>query len=61
MGKDLEVLVVRSKVKAYVTDNGFRTSETFIIKLNEEVYRLINRAINRAASANRGTLKERDA
>ena len=61
MGKDLEVLVVRSKVKAYVADNGFRTGETFITKLNEEVYRLIDRAMNRATSANRGTLKEQDA
>jgi len=61
MNEETEMLVVKSKIKAYASDNNFRTSETFLDELNKEVYRLIDRAMDRAHAAKRGTLKDQDA
>jgi len=55
-----EVLVVASKVKAYVKDQGMMTSADAIAALSEKVYGLLDNAIARTQANRRSTLKPQD-
>ncbi|MCU0823898.1 MAG: hypothetical protein O9301_01985 [Leptospira sp.] len=55
-----ESLIVTSKVKAYIKSKGFMTSGDAIEGLNEEIYRLIDRACERTSSNKRTTVRSTD-
>jgi sulfur transfer complex TusBCD TusB component (DsrH family) len=55
-----EVLVVASKVKAYIKSNDMMTSSEAIEAISAEVYALLDRAIARAKSNRRSTVKAQD-
>ncbi|GBF50823.1 hypothetical protein LPTSP4_23500 [Leptospira ryugenii] len=55
-----ETLIVASKVKAYIKSKGFMTAGDAIEGLNEEIYRLIDRALERTASNKRTTARATD-
>ncbi|MCZ8156558.1 hypothetical protein EHQ58_03130 [Leptospira ognonensis] len=55
-----ETLIVASKVKAYIKSKGFMTAGDAIEGLNEEVYRLIDKALERTASNKRTTARSTD-
>jgi len=55
-----ETLIVASKVKAYIKSKGYMTSGDAIEGLNEEVYRLIDKAIGRTESNKRSTVRALD-
>ena len=55
-----EILVVASKVKAYIKSKGYSTSATSIEKLSAQVRDLIEKAIERTKSDNRKTVMDRD-
>ncbi|MBI4211750.1 MAG: hypothetical protein HY540_03850 [Deltaproteobacteria bacterium] len=55
-----EVLVVISKVKEYVKEKGFQTSETAVEALSASVKELLDKAIARAKDNGRQTIKDRD-
>ena len=55
-----EVLVVASKVKAYVKSKGMMTSSDAIEALSEEVYKTLDAAIERTEANRRSTVKPQD-
>lgn len=55
-----EVLVVASKVKAYVKSQGMMSSSDAIAALNEQVYALLDTAIKRTQENRRSTVKPQD-
>ena len=55
-----EVLVVASKVKAYVKSQGMMSSSDAIAALNEQVYGLLDAAIKRTQDNRRSTVKPQD-
>lgn len=55
-----EVLVVASKVKAYVKSQGKMSSSDAIGALNEKVYALLDAAIERTDANRRSTVKPQD-
>jgi len=55
-----ESLIVASKVKAYIKSKGYMTSGDAIEGLNEEVYRLIDKAVERTAANKRSTVRSTD-
>ena len=56
-----EILVVTSKVKAYVKDKGgLNTSATAIEALSNKLRGIIDQAIQNAKNDGRKTLKDRD-
>ncbi|TGN20980.1 hypothetical protein [Leptospira idonii] len=55
-----ETLIVASKVKAYIKSKGFMTSGDAIEGLNEEVYRLIDKALERTSANKRTTARSTD-
>ena len=57
---DREVLVVASKVKAYVKSKEMMTSSDAIAALSDKVYSLLDDAAARAASNRRSTVKAQD-
>jgi hypothetical protein len=59
-GKSREVLVVASKVKAYVKKNSMNTSSDAIAQLSDRVYCLIDEATSRTRANGRKTLKPQD-
>ena len=59
-GKKKEVLVVASKVKAYVKSKGLMTSADAIGALSERVYDLLNEAGKRTKANRRSTIKPQD-
>ena len=58
--KKREVLVVASKVKAYVKSKKMMASGELIPGLSEEVYALIDKAIVRCKANKRSTVGPRD-
>ena len=58
--KDRDVLVVASKIREYVKSNDCNTSGEFIGELNNTVYDLIDKAIDRAQGNNRKTIQTKD-
>ena len=55
-----EVLVVASKVKAYVKSKGMMSSSDAIAALNCQVYDLLDKAIARTKANRRSTVKPQD-
>jgi hypothetical protein len=55
-----EILVVGSKVKAYIKSKKFMTAGDFTEALSEEVYALIDKAVARTKGNNRSTVKAKD-
>jgi len=55
-----ETLVVVSKVKEYVKEKGFQTSETAVEALSSAVRELLDKAVARAKDNGRQTVKDRD-
>ena len=55
-----EVLVVASKVKAYVKSKKKMSSSDAIAALNEKVYALLDAAIERTDANRRSTVKPQD-
>ena len=55
-----EILVVVSKVKDYIKEQGLQTSETAVESLSNAVRELIDKAIARAKDNGRQTVKDRD-
>ena len=57
---DKEVLVVASKVKAYIKSQSMKTSSEAIAALSNTVYALLDDAIARAKANRRSTVKAQD-
>ena len=55
-----EVLVVASKVKAYIKSKGMMTSSDAICALSDEVYKAIDAGIKRTKANRRSTVKPQD-
>jgi len=55
-----EVLVVASKVKAYVKSKGMMSSSDAVAALNDRVYAALDAAINRTKANRRSTVKPQD-
>ncbi|MCI0499355.1 MAG: hypothetical protein L0Y36_06720 [Planctomycetales bacterium] len=55
-----EVLVVASKVKAFVRSKGMMSSSDSIAALNDKVYCLLEKAICRTQANRRSTVKPQD-
>jgi len=55
-----EVLVVASKVKAYVKSKGMMSSSDAVAALNDSVYALLDAAICRTQANRRSTVKPQD-
>ncbi|ABZ95110.1 hypothetical protein EHQ92_16780 [Leptospira biflexa] len=53
-------LIVTSKVKAYIKSKGFMTSGDAIDGINEEIYRLIDKALERTSANKRTTVRSTD-
>jgi hypothetical protein len=58
--KSKEVLVVASKVKAYVKSQGMMTSSDAIAALSDVVYATLDAGIKRTKANRRSTLKPQD-
>ena len=59
-GKNRDVLVVASKVKAYIKSKKMNTSAEAISCVSESVYGLIDEAIRRTQANGRKTVKGQD-
>jgi histone H3/H4 len=57
---DKEILVVTSKVKAYVKNTGLNTSASAIEALSDKLREIIDQAVQNAKNDKRKTLKDRD-
>ena len=55
-----EVLVVASKVKAYIKSKGSMTSSDAIGALNDSVYAILDAAVKRTKANRRSTVKPQD-
>jgi len=55
-----ETLVVVSKVKDFVKEQGLQTSETAVDAISDTVRELLTKAIERAKANGRQTIKDRD-
>lgn len=55
-----EVLVVASKVKAYIKSKGLMTSSDAIGALNDAVYAMLDDAAKRTEANRRSTVKPQD-
>jgi hypothetical protein len=55
-----EVLVVASKMKAYIKSKGMMTSADAIGALNDEIYKVIDAGIVRTKANKRSTVKPQD-
>ena len=58
--KSLETLIVGSKVKAVIKENGCMTSGELLEALNESVHALLNGACDRASNNKRSTVRAHD-
>ncbi len=55
-----EVLVVASKVKAYIKSKGAMTSSDAIAALNDKIYEMLDSAVARTEANRRSTVKPQD-
>ncbi len=55
-----EMLVVGSKVKAYIKSKGLHTSGDFVAALSEEVGNLLDKAAKRCEENKRSTVRPAD-
>jgi len=58
--KTKEVLVVASKVKAYIKSKKMMTSSDAIAALNDKIYALLDEAVERTKANRRSTVKPQD-
>lgn len=58
--KGKEVLVVASKVKAFIKSKGCMTSSDSIPAISDKIYELIETAIKRTKANRRSTVKPQD-
>jgi len=58
--KELDMVLVQSKVRDAIRGKDFRTSDEFITALNAHVHALIENAIERCKLNGRQTLREQD-
>ncbi len=56
----MEMLVVGSKVKAYVKEKGLHTSGDFVEALSNEVAALLDKAVSRCQGNKRSTVRPTD-
>ena len=61
MAKKKEILLVGTKVKAYIKSKKMMSSSDLLVALNDEVYRLIDNAIARCKANKRATVSAKDA
>ncbi len=57
---DKEVLVVASKVKAYIKSKKMMTSSDAIVALSDKVYVMLDDAVARTKANRRSTVKAQD-
>jgi phosphohistidine swiveling domain-containing protein len=57
---DKEVLVVASKVKAYIKSKEMMTSSDAIVALSDKVYAMLDDAVARTKANRRSTVKAQD-
>ena len=57
---DKEVLVVASKVKAYIKSKQMMTSSDALVALSDKVYEMLDDAIARTKANRRSTVKPQD-
>lgn len=55
-----EMLVVTSKVKAYIKSKGMMTSSDTPIALNDCIYQMLDAAVKRTEANRRSTVKPQD-
>jgi hypothetical protein len=55
-----EMLVVASKVKAFVKSKGMMTASDSLPALNDKIYCILSTALERTAANRRSTLKPQD-
>lgn len=55
-----EILVINSKVKAYIASKGMRSSGELAEALSDELRKIIDRAMERAKEHNKQTVGARD-
>ena len=60
MAKKKEVLVVASKVKAYVKSKKMMTSADSVAAISNQVYAILDAAIKRTKANRRSTVKPQD-
>jgi len=60
VAKKKEVLVVASKIKAYVKSKKMMTSSDSIAALSDQVYAMLDAAITRTKANRRSTVKPQD-
>ena len=60
MAKQRDVLVVASKVKAYIKSKKMMTSSEAIGTISEAVYKMLDAAAARAKANRRSTIKAQD-
>ena len=60
MAKKKDVLVVASKVKAYIKSKKMMTSADAISALSDQVYKILDAAIARTKANRRSTVKPQD-
>jgi len=60
MAKEKEVLVVASKVRAYIKSKKMMTSSEAIPAISDRIYCILDSAANRAKANRRSTIKAQD-
>ncbi len=56
-----EMAIVQSKVREYIRSKKLRTSEEFLVQLNERLFDALDNAIKRCTDNGRQTLRKQDA
>jgi hypothetical protein len=56
-----EMAIVQSKVREYIRSKKLRTSDSFLVQLNERMFDALDNAIKRCTKNGRQTLRDQDA
>ena len=59
--KELEMVLVQSKIRDVIRERDLRTSDEFITALNDHVHAALEAAIHRCKENGRQTLRKQDA
>lgn len=60
MAKKKEILVVGSKVKAYIKSKGMKTAGDTLEAVSDKVYRMLDAAAGRTKANRRSTVRPQD-
>ena len=60
MANEKEVLIVTSKTKGYIKEKGYQSSGDAMEALNEKIYELIDKALERTKENKRSTVRPHD-